>query len=384
MRGEGRVFQRGKIWWIAYWGPQDGRWKEIRESSKSEKESDAAKLLRDRVRAIANHRGGIRAFQGPMQEKLTVADLLDSLQADYRRRQIKSLRTTLIHMKPVREFFGHMRAVALTPDVVRQFTEERQTKKLSNAKINRELEILSAAFGLAVREERLARKPYIPQLTEDNARQGFFEADEHELMLKHLPQPMDDIARFGYISGWRRDEICSLQWATVDRAAKEVRIYDSKNGEGRVLPLDDDGWALFERLWEQREYLTASGPALSEYVFHASGKPVGDSNFTHRWQRARAKAKLPGKIFHDYRRTAVRNMIRAGVPQSVAMAITGHRTDSMFRRYNITTSDDKREALRRQSEYLKAQPATSNVAEFRAAGSGSTGADSDVSRTKSE
>jgi Phage integrase family len=94
--------------------------------------------------------------------------------------------------------------------------------------------------------------------------------------------------------------------------------------------------------------------------------------FEELWANAREPAGLLGKLFHDYRRTAVRNMIRAGVPQAVAMSISGHRTDSMFRRYNITTADDKRAALKKHVEYLNAQP-TSNLAEFRV--------ESDISRT---
>ncbi len=378
MRGEGRVFKRGRIWWLAYWGPENGEWREIRESSGSERESDARKKLRDKLREVANHRGGIRPFQGPAQERLTVGDLLDSLEADYRRREIKSLARSLNHIKPVREFFGHFRAVALTPDLVRSYTEMRRSENLSNAKINRETEMLSAAFSLAFKEDRLARKPYIPHLPENNARSGFFEEGEHKLMLQHLESPMDDIARFAYVCGWRKEEIRTLRWENVDRSAKEVRLFDSKNGQGRVLPLDPETWALFERLWTARQFQTPRGTALSEYVFHRQGDPIGEANFEKLWRRARVKAGLPGKLFHDYRRTAARNMIRAGVPQAVAMAITGHKTDSMFRRYNIVTTDDKREALKREIEFLKARRSETKVARFRARAK----TDSDRTRTK--
>ena len=73
---------------------------------------------------------------------------------------------------------------------------------------------------------------------------------------------------------------------------------------------------------------------------------------------------VPGRLFHDLRRTAVRNMIRAGVPQSVAMSITGHETDSVFRRYDIVSQEDKIQALRRTEVHLAASERESNVHEF--------------------
>lgn len=377
MRGEGRVFRRGRVWWIAYSGPGvDGNAKEIRESSGSDSEAGAKKLLRERLREVANHRQGVRAFSGPRSERLTIEDLLDSLKGDYQRREIKSLRRTMNHASPIREFFGHYRAVSVTSDLVREYVTIRKTAGRSNAKINRELEVLSAAFNLAMKEERLARKPRIPHLTENNARKGFFEPNEHAAILAHLPAPMDDIARFAYICGWRKDEIRTLRWENVDREAKEVRLFDSKNGEGRAVALHDEGWAIFERLWVGRQFETKHGTALSEYVFHVNGRPLNESVFTRTWARARAKAgdAVKGRIFHDYRRTAARNMIRAGVPQAIAMAITGHKTDSMFRRYNIVSADDKRAALERQAEYLKAQPKDGNLRSIQRP-------DSDKSRT---
>src|SRR5450755_190050 len=237
-----------------------------------------------------------------------------------------------------------MRAVAVTSDLFRRYVKLRQAEGRSNATINREMKTIGSAFGLAVREERLTRKPHIEYLPETNVRRGFFEAVEHEQILRFLPKPRDDIARFGYACGWRRAEIRLLRWENVDRKAREVRLDDSKNGDGRVLPLVDETWAMFERLWTERQYSTPNGTALLGYVFHKRGRPVGDSNFTKRWQTARNRAGLPGKLFHDSRRTAARNMIRAGVPQTVAMSVTGHRTDSMFRRHDITTTTDKREA----------------------------------------
>jgi integrase len=374
--GQGRLFRRGNIWWLAVWGPDGkGGWKEIRETTRTSNEKEAREILRKRIRLIENHRDGIQAFTGPSQERMTVNALLDSLVADYQTRGIKSLRHCINHMKPVRRFFGERRVGNVTPDLVRKYLEIRKSDGRTNAKINREVELLNAAFCLAVREGRLNRKPHVPKLRERNARTGFFEKDEYERILACLSPPIDDMARFAYSSGWRYEEIRTLRWESVDRQAKEVSLVDSKNGEGRVLPLEDEGWRLVERLWALRRFKRKDGTeAVSEFVFHRKGKPVSDSVFGRAWRNARSEAKLPDKLFHDFRRTAARNMIRAGVAQTVAMAITGHKTDSMFRRYNVTSPDDKREALRRQREYLAGLKSETKVTDLQPA-------DSDKTRT---
>jgi len=375
MRGEGRVFQRGKRWWIAYWGFKlNGDTGEVRESAGNDEEA-AHGLLKRRLREVANHRDGIKRFQGPNQERITMNEILDSLVDDYRQREIKSLLATVGkdgkggHLKPIRAYFGPSKALKLTPDKVRAYIAERQKPRrgssgkekprLSNAKINRETEILNRAFKLAVEEGRLAYSPKIPMLPENNARRGFFERAELEAIVEHLPEPLAEIARFAYASGWRRGEITGLRWENVDRGAKEIRIYTSKNGEGRVLPLDETLWQLIERRWAARSYRFGSEAAISEHVFHQSGKPFGD--FGGAWRSACKKAKLPGRLFHDLRRTAVRDMIRGGVSQHVAMAISGHKTTSMFQRYNISSAEDKLDALHRRQTYVETRAAKSNV-----------------------
>src|SRR5581483_936703 len=110
-----------------------------------------------------------------------------------------------------------------------------------------------------------------------------------------------------------------------------------------------------QRRWNARTIQKKDGTTkLSEFVFHRNGRQVVE--FRREWKAACMAAHLTGRIFHDFRRTAVRNMIRAGVPQSVAMSISGHKTVSMFNRYNITSAADKLEALRRTAEHLSAQP----------------------------
>ena len=133
-----------------------------------------------------------------------------------------------------------------------------------------------------------------------------------------------------------------------------MRLKTSKNGRGRVLPLEGDLREIIERRWASRQFTTREGGAsLSPLVFHRKGEPVGD--FRKAWANALKKAGVPFRLFHDLRRTAVRNMIRAGVPQSVAMSISGHRTISMFNRYNITSDEDQRAALRRVDEHIHAK-----------------------------
>jgi integrase len=361
--GEGRLFRRGRRFWIAVWAPTtSGEWREIRETTGTHDEAKAREFLRRRIRGIENHKEGIQAFTGPSQERTKVNELLDSLLTDYQTRGIKSLRHCICHMKPVRAYFGDRRATNVTPDLIRKYIEVRKNDGRSNAKINREIELLNAAYCLAVREGRLNRKPHVPRLRERNARAGFFEIDEVERIVRFLPSPIDDMTRFAFSCGWRREEIRTLKWENIDRQAREITLIDSKNSERRTLALDEIGWRLFERLWESRRYQRRDGTeAVSPYVFHRNGRPVASSPFSRAWAVAREKAGLPGKLFHDLRRSAARNLLRSGIPQAIAMSITGHRTDSMFQRYAISSSLDKREALRRQHEFLASSTSRTNL-----------------------
>lgn len=225
--------------------------------------------------------------------------------------------------------------------------------------MNRETGALKQAFNLAVKRTppKLTRAPYIPTLTEDNARQGFFEPDEFERVASNLPAHVADIARFAYLPGWRRGEVLPLRWEAVDRQAREVRLRTSKTGKPRTLPLTGNLQTLIERRWQAREFEREGGTtALSEFVFHAGdGRAIVD--FKRSWATACTKAGCPGKLFHDLRRTAVRDMIRAGVPQSVAMRISGHRTAAIFTRYDITSEEDQLDALQRTQAHRESRPA---------------------------
>ncbi len=268
-----------------------------------------------------------------------------------------------IRTKPLRAFFALRRAVDVTPTLIRSYVSERLEQRKSHATVNREVSVLRRAFNLAKEEERLTRVPFFPMFRESNARQGFFEKAEFEAVVSRLPEPVAEVARFAYLSGWRRGEIVPLRWDAVDRAAKEVRLGTSKNGRPRSLPLEGALWELIERRWKAREYRSGQGvAAVSPLVFHQGGKPLRD--FRKSWAKACTDSKVPGKLFHDLRRTAVRNLIRAGVPQSVAMSITGHETDSVFRRYDIVSQDDKLRALQQTQAHLGNTGQESNVRSF--------------------
>ena len=321
-------------------------------------EAEARKKLKARRKEIYGER-----FVGPSEEKITVEELLDGLLLHLKIKGAKSVTSLKSHLKPVREFFALSRAIDLTTTRVERFIEERLADGKARATVNREVGALKQALNLARKQGRISRLPYLPMLKEDNARQGFFERGEFEAVVSHLREPVASIARFAYLTGWRKGEITSLRWDTVDRAAGEVRLRTSKSGHGRVLPLDGELAELIEQQWTAREYTTPDKVTrLSEFVFHKKGQPVTD--FRKAWATACRKAGVPGKLFHDLRRTAVRDMVRAGVPQSVAMTISGHRTVSVFLRYNITSGDDMRAAIRSTEDYRARMPVKSNVAAF--------------------
>jgi integrase len=108
-----------------------------------------------------------------------------------------------------------------------------------------------------------------------------------------------------------------------------------KNREGRTIPLEGELAEVIERRQKARQFRQKrNAPVIvSEYIFHRKGTPI--VSFRKTWANACKFAGVPGRLFHDLRRCAARNLLAAGVPQAVAIKITGHKTDSMFRRYAI-------------------------------------------------
>ena len=338
----GSVYKRGRIWWVKYY--RSGR--AFRESSKSAKASDAKQLLKRREGDISTGK-----FFSPKTERVRFEELAEDFLSEYRSNNRKSLRWARRrieqHLTP---FFGGLQAADITTERVRDYTTQRRQEGASNASINRELGALKRMFNLAneMTPPKVGRVPYIPMLKESNVRKGFFEHEEYLALQRELPEYLKPVLTFGYYSGAREGEILGLRWRQIDLAARTVNLEPgtTKNNQPRTIPLNS---VLVEILTMLKAPPDAKFPEC-EYVFSRAGKRIGSFNVA--WRSACKRAGLAGKLFHDLRRTAVRNMVRAGVPERVAMAISGHKTRSVFDRYNIVAERDLHDAAHRLETHL--------------------------------
>jgi len=374
-RGQGRVFERkgSKYLWCAYFL----RGKEYRESTGETDPKKAEKFLTRRLKEVGADQIGKSTFIGPQQERIKVGKLLDALEADYQLRGKDSpqFRSRLKH---IRSRFGAWRAIEMTAEAVDRYIVELQGTGYASATINRHTQLLAQAFKLAIVRRHLSTAPHIRHLSEKgNARQGFFSDAEFRLLITKLPNYLLDFVRFGYVTGWRKGEIASLRWEDVENDVIRLRAENTKNSEARSVTLYGELRGLIERRKEQRQVNTASGTALATYVFHKNGEPVGD--FRKVWAMAcvesdlgqficenckqtvsgrrctdcKCEVRYVGRVFHDLRRTAIRNMVRARVPERVVMKISGHKTRSMLDRYNIVNDADIRNAIQLVEEHSR-------------------------------
>jgi len=352
MKGVGRIFKRGRIWWFAFYH----RGKECRESSESESEVQARKMLRERLKSI-----GKRRFV-PNEDRLTFDDLVKDLINDYQINNRRSLSTALNHVRHLRGFFGMDRAVDIDTSRVKAYQAERKGKGASAATNNREVACLGHMLSLAANSDppKLSHKPKFSMLEGERVREGFLDHGSFLLLLDNLPDYLTALVEFMYYSGWRKGAARNLEWKDVDLEGRtaRLRIVSSKNKEPWIVPLAGRLWDITrERLGERR--------LDCPYVFHRDGRKIGD--FMKAWKTACRKSGLAETIPHDLRRCAARNLSRAGVPEPVAMKITGHKTNSMYRRYRIVDEDELREAQEKLQAHLQEQSKKTTVVPIRVA-----------------
>jgi integrase len=343
----GMLYMRGSTWWVKYYRAG----KMYRESSGSAKKGEAKELLQRREGSIANG-----TFTGLKPEKTTFDELSTDFINDYKVNGRAALETAEKYAERLGTHFGGMRAVHITSDkvvayiAVRKQDETRIGTTPANGTLNRELAALRRMFNLGRKAGKVIQVPYIPTLEENNVRKGFFSHDDFLKLRDTLSPSLKPIATLSYFTGMRRGEVLSLKWAQVDFEERTITLNpgETKNGEARLLPMADE---VHQTLTAQKKLRDEKFPSCESVFFnHRTGKPV--RCFRTAWKNACKRLKLTGAKFHDFRRTAVRNLVRAGTPEKVCMAVSGHKTRAVFERYNIVSADDVKAAVSALESYL--------------------------------
>lgn len=275
-----------------------------------------------------------------------------------------------LHLNP---FFGKKRAAKITTADFTAYIVHRKTEGAKVGTICRELEAARHAFylGLDSKPPKVLVKPKIPMPKENNVRKGYFELEQLEAICRHLPAHLIPVARFGYITGWRHQEVMTRCWRHVTNAGISLDPGETKNDEGRTFPMVAPLKTLLDSLRPEGAVFP------NARIFTRDGKDI--VRFDKAWATACRKAGLPiryvqkrrmidkddrskGKevvtykrgpkkgqpilvmraavYFHDFRRTAYRNLVWAGIPEKQARLAVGWLDPKTAERYNVPAKSD--------------------------------------------
>ncbi len=376
-RGTGSIFLQpgSSIWWYQVW--INGRRERGSTGCRNKREADA--FIR---RKLAEYSVGLSSRES---EKVTVKELIEDALLRNRNNGNKTVGDDESRWKNhLQPFFGHLRAAQVSSDLIDRYIERRKLQKThsgtapQNATINRELALLKSAFNRGTEQTppKLHFVPHFNMLEENNVRRGFLQ-DESYIRLSHECAIeglwLAGLFETAYAFSWRNYELLGLRVSQLDFLARIIDLGETKNGDQRMLPMTEHLFQVLVRC--------ASGKKPDDFVFtHDDGSQVKD--FRGAWWSAciraglgrfecrecgeivsegrkckacksEKKAKYVGLRFHDLRRTGVRNMSRKGVPEKVGMLISGHKTDSVYRRYNIVDMEVLKTATAKIEEHQR-------------------------------
>ena len=331
---------KGSRNWYGQWY-QNG--KQVRVSLKTDVKEKAKRELRRKM-------GDAERGAAPENEtrKLRYGNLRQALLDDYTRRGNKSLQMladgteTIWGLSALDKFFGYSSAnqgslvVSITVDKIREFMRKRQGEKTGNAAINRSLALLRRMFNIARTDGKIQFMPVVRLLKEPPARKGFVELEQFEAVLSKLPEHLRPLATFLYYCGVRVGEAKQIVWSQIDLKKALVRLEgeQTKTSEARIIPLPDVLVSVLKDV-KLKEGL----------VFDCRG-------LRDEWSKAVKAAEMPNLLIHDLRRSAIRNLIAAGVAEKVAMSISGHKTRAVFDRYHIVSTEDVVKAMQKLQNNL--------------------------------
>jgi integrase len=337
--GLGHVYIRGNTYWIKY--HKDG--KPFYESSGSSFKKVAIDLLKKRIS------NPVQVKAGPV----LIGELLEDYRAYAEVHNPKSYETFgRQRVDQLRPFWKDRKASAISTRAIDDYIEMRKEAGKSNATVNRELAVLRKAFNLA-REATPPKVAWVPKfrmLPEAAPRKGFLEHAQYRALLEALPEELRVSLVIGYHTGARRGEVLSIRREQVDLVDMKIRLYDTKkHAEGRWLPIYGE---MVDVVKAQLEATARDYPDCP-WLSHREGDRIVEMRPA--WPDACVAVGLGRLLFHDLRRSAVRNMVRAGIPEKVAMKISGHKTRAIFDRYNIVDNRDIEDAGKKLAEFLNGQ-----------------------------
>ena len=221
--------------------------------------------------------------------------------------------------------------------------ESRWSKnnKVTAATINKEISAFKSMLNFAVKYGKIESNPIIKaaKLKDDNVRQRIISQNELENLLSFSPVHLKPILKMAYYEPMRKEEIIGLTWDEIDLQSNFIRLSANRTKgkkNGRSIPIHP---LIKEMLYSLPRSITTNRVFL---YLDKQGRYRPFKGFSRSWNRVRKLAGLNDVVFHDFRHTAITNMRKAGNPPSVIMKASGHKTMSMFLRYNLVDDEDLR------------------------------------------